>query len=152
MENFRKLGLSPKLLESIREKGFTEPSEIQVRTIPLVLEGKDIIGSSATGSGKTLAFGAGILDKLKPGFGIQALILTPTRELAEQVAYTLRTFSKNTGIKIKEVYGGVGMGLQIRDLKTSDIVVGTAVGGKESTGETWVCTAYSLPPLWSGSS
>lgn len=125
MDKFKELGLSEGLLQAIKHKGFTEPSEIQQKTIPLVLEGKDVIGSSATGSGKTLAFGAGILDKMKRGYGIQALILTPTRELAEQITYTLRSFSQHTGLKIKEIYGGVGMGPQIHDLKIADIVVGT---------------------------
>jgi ATP-dependent RNA helicase DeaD len=125
MDKFKELGLSEGLLQAIRHKGFTEPSEIQQKTIPLVLEGKDVIGSSATGSGKTLAFGAGILDRMKRGYGIQALILTPTRELAEQITDTLRSFSQHTGLKIKEIYGGVGMGPQIHDLKIADIVVGT---------------------------
>ena len=78
MEKFINLKLSKELLKAIEDAGFKEPSEIQVKTIPLVLEGKDVIGSSSTGSGKTLAFGAGIIDKLKKGAGIQTLILTPT--------------------------------------------------------------------------
>jgi ATP-dependent RNA helicase DeaD len=125
MEKFKQLGLSEDLLAVIKHKGFTEPSEIQLKTIPLVLEGKDVIGSSATGSGKTLAFGAGILDKMKRGAGIQTLILTPTRELAEQVASTLRVYAHNKGLRIKEIYGGVSIGPQIRDLRMADMVVGT---------------------------
>lgn len=125
MDKFKELGLSEGLLQAIKHKGFTEPSEIQAKTIPLVLAGKDVIGSSATGSGKTLAFGAGILDQMKRGLGVQTLILTPTRELAEQVAYTLRTFTTHSGPRIIEIYGGVGIGPQIYALKTADIVVGT---------------------------
>ena len=113
------------MLNAIRDAGFTVPSEIQEKTIPLVLTGKDVIGSSATGSGKTLAFGAGLIDKMNRGFGIQTLILTPTRELAEQVAKTLQKFSNYKGLKIKEIYGGVSMGPQIRDLRNADVVVGT---------------------------
>jgi len=125
MEKFRHLKLSEGMLNTIKSSGFSEPSEIQEKTIPLVMEGKDVIGSSVTGSGKTLAFGAGIVDKIKRGSGVQALILTPTRELAEQVARSLRSFSRHTGLNIREVYGGVGMDSQIRDLRFSDIVVGT---------------------------
>ena len=109
MEKFKKLGLSEGLLQVIKHKGFTEPSEIQLKTIPLVLQGKDVIGSSATGSGKTLAFGAGILDRMRKGMGIQTLILTPTRELAEQITQTLKTFSHHTDLRIREIYGGVGI-------------------------------------------
>ena len=125
MEKFKQLGIGEELLQVIKRKGFTEPSEIQLKTIPLILQGRDVIGSSATGSGKTLAFGAGILDRMRKGMGIQTLILTPTRELAEQVAHTLKTFSHHTGLRIKEIYGGVGIGPQIHDLKTADLVVGT---------------------------
>ena len=65
MEKFKQLNLSEELLDAIRHEGFVSPSEIQEKTIPLVLAGKDIIGSSATGSGKTLAFGAGIIDRIE---------------------------------------------------------------------------------------
>jgi len=125
MEKFKSLKLSEGMLNAIQHAGFTEPSEIQEKTIPLVLENKDVIGSSATGSGKTLAFGAGLIDKMKKGFGIQTLVLTPTRELAEQVALTLRKFSHHKGLNVKEVYGGVSMGPQIRELRNADLVVGT---------------------------
>ncbi len=125
MEKFKGLKLSEGILQVMKKAGFTEPSEIQSKTIPLVVDGKDVIGSSATGSGKTLAFGAGIIDKVKKGMGVQALVMTPTRELAEQVAMTLRTFSQHKGLHVKEVYGGVGMGGQIRELRYSEIVVGT---------------------------
>ncbi|MDP3881386.1 MAG: DEAD/DEAH box helicase [Nanoarchaeota archaeon] len=125
MDKFKQLGISEGILNVIKQVGFTEPSEIQEKTIPLVLAGKDVIGKSATGSGKTLAFGAGIIDKVKRGEGIQALVLTPTRELAEQVAQSLAKFSKHKGLNIKEIYGGVGIGPQIRALKYADIVVGT---------------------------
>ena len=70
MEKFRHLKLSEGMLNTIKSSGFSEPSEIQEKTIPLVMEGKDVIGSSVTGSGKTLAFGAGIVDKIKRGSGV----------------------------------------------------------------------------------
>ena len=82
MEKFTKLGLSKELTDVLKQLGFTEPSEIQEKAIPLVLKGKDIIGGSATGSGKTLVFASTIIENLTPSKKIQALILTPTRELA----------------------------------------------------------------------
>ena len=125
MEKFRKLNLSEGILKVIEEEKFHEPTEIQNKTIPLVLSGKDVIGSSATGSGKTLVFGVGVVQGVEKGKGIQALILTPTRELAEQVAKDLRKFSKNFGLNIKEVYGGVSILPQIEALRKTEIVVGT---------------------------
>jgi ATP-dependent RNA helicase DeaD len=125
MEKFRKLGLSEQLLKSIKEEGFEAPREIQEKAIPLALAGKDIIGGSATGSGKTLAFGAGIVEKTMKGEGIQALILTPTRELAMQDASEIAKFSKYKGLFVCAVYGGVAMQPQISNLRVADIVIGT---------------------------
>ncbi|MEK6934065.1 MAG: DEAD/DEAH box helicase [Nanoarchaeota archaeon] len=125
MESFRKLGLSEGLIKEVENAKFKEPSEIQERTIPIAMQGKDIIGGSATGSGKTLAFGASIIDKCKKGEKIQALILTPTRELAEQVGNVIRKFSRFKNLGISIVYGGVGLGPQIDSLQRSEIVVGT---------------------------
>lgn len=125
MEKFKKLGISEQLLKSIQESGFEAPREIQEKAIPLAMAGKDIIGGSATGSGKTLAFGAGIIEKTVKGEGIQALILTPTRELAEQVARALRAFSKYKKLSIAIIYGGVAMSPQVEALERADIVVGT---------------------------
>ncbi len=125
MESFRKLGISEKFIEIIEKAGFKEPSEIQERTIPLALAGKDIIGGSATGSGKTLVFATSIIEYIQRGNGIQALILTPTRELAEQVGKVFIKFSSFKNLQIAIVYGGVGMGPQINALQKSEIVVGT---------------------------
>ena len=125
MENFKKLGLTEGLLKSIKELNFERPSEIQEKSIPFILEGKDVIGKSATGSGKTLAFGAGIIEKIKKGKGIQALVLTPTRELAEQVSQSLKNFSKHYHLKVIDVYGGVSISRQIEEIKYSEVVVGT---------------------------
>ena len=125
MEKFRILGLSDELLRSIKDEGFEAPREIQEKAIPLALAGKDIIGGSATGSGKTLAFGAGIVEKTIRGKGVQALILTPTRELAEQVASEIAKFSKYKKLFVSAIYGGVAMQPQISNLRHSDIVVGT---------------------------
>jgi len=125
IEEFRKLGLSENILKVIAELGFKEPSEIQKKAIPLVIEGKDVIGGSATGSGKTLAFAAGIIQHSEARQGIQALIFSPTRELAEQVGKTFRKFAKHYILTVAEVYGGVGIEPQIEALKKAEIVVGT---------------------------
>ncbi|MEK6910451.1 MAG: DEAD/DEAH box helicase [Nanoarchaeota archaeon] len=125
MESFTKLGLSEKLAKALSEFGFEQPREIQEKTIPLAMAGKDIIGGSATGSGKTLAFGASIIEKTIKGKGVQALILTPTRELAEQVADSLIKFSRYYNLEICTVYGGVSIEPQMRYLRYADVVVGT---------------------------
>jgi ATP-dependent RNA helicase DeaD len=117
--------IKEQLIRALQEKGFTEPTPIQEKSIPLILQGKDIFGHSSTGSGKTAAFGLPILDKIERGKGIQALILTPTRELCVQVTDALRDFSKYMHFTISGVYGGVSIGPQIDALRRSEIVVGT---------------------------
>ncbi len=125
MEKFTNLGLSKELTDVLKHAGFKEPSEIQEKTIPLALAGKDIIGGSATGSGKTLAFASAIIENLKPNKKIQALILTPTRELADQVASSIRNFGRNKKLNVLAVYGGMKIEPQIRKIPETDILVGT---------------------------
>ena len=125
MEKFTKLGLGKELTDVLKKLNFEKPSEIQEKAIPLVLAGKDIIGGSATGSGKTLAFASGIIEKLKPNKSVQALILTPTRELADQVANSIKEFGQNKNLKVLPVYGGIRIDSQIRRMHTTDVVVGT---------------------------
>ncbi|MEK6893806.1 MAG: DEAD/DEAH box helicase [Nanoarchaeota archaeon] len=125
MESFRKLGLSEAFIKQIKDARFEEPSEIQEKTIPLVIAGKDVIGGSATGSGKTLAFGAPIIERCEKGRGIQALILTPTRELAEQITQVLRHFSRYKHLEVGVVYGGVSYAPQIEAFEKSEILVAT---------------------------
>lgn len=125
MVSFRELGLSEAFLHTLSQLHIHEPTEIQEKTIPLALAGNDVIGGSATGSGKTLAFGAGIIQTLEPGRSIRSLILTPTRELAEQVGISLQKFAQHTRLRVAIVYGGVGMGPQVEALERADIVVGT---------------------------
>ncbi len=125
MEKFTKLGLSKEVTDVLRKAGFKEPTEIQLKAIPLALAGKDIIGGSATGSGKTLVFASPIIENLKPSRKVQALILTPTRELAEQVAGSIKDFSANKKLNILPVYGGINIEPQIRRLYSTDVVVGT---------------------------
>jgi ATP-dependent RNA helicase DeaD len=125
MDRFRRLGIIQPILRVIEEEKFEKPSEIQEKTIPLVLQGKDVIAGSATGSGKTLAFGSGIIQNTENGRGIQALVLTPTRELAQQVSKALKAFSKYKPLDVACAYGGVGINPQIQKLRTADVVVGT---------------------------
>ena len=113
------------MLKAVADAHFKEPTEIQEKSIPLALAGKDVIGSAATGSGKTLAFGASIIQNLPRKKGVQALIMTPTRELAEQVGKNLIVFSKYKPLDVALVYGGVAMGPQVSALETADTVVGT---------------------------
>src|SRR3989344_7978751 len=125
MNEFKKLGLSKDILDVLEEEKFVVPTDIQRETIPFVLEGKDVIGQAATGSGKTFAFASGIIQKSVHGKGIQALVLAPTRELAEQIGKSIKVFSRKTKLKICEIYGGVSIEPQIRNLREADVVVGT---------------------------
>jgi len=125
MENFRKLGLIDPIVRVIKEQNFEVPSEIQESAIPLIVAGKDVIAGSATGSGKTLAFAAGIIKDVETGKGIQALVMTPTRELAEQVAQNIKKFSKYKPLRVTSIYGGVSINPQINELRRTDVVVGT---------------------------
>ncbi len=125
MEKFRKLGIIEPILKLIQEEKFEQPSEIQEKAIPLIIEGRDVIACAATGSGKTLAFASGIIKNTERGKGIQSLILVPTRELAEQVYHWMQRFSKNKHLKMTAVYGGVSINPQIDNLKIADVVIGT---------------------------
>lgn len=125
MKTFEELGLSSEFISVLEKARITTPSEIQEKTIPLVLTGKDIIGGSATGSGKTLAFSSSIIENLEKNQTIQALVLTPTRELAEQITIAMAKFSAHKKLRITPIYGGVSIDKQIIRLKNTDVVVGT---------------------------
>jgi ATP-dependent RNA helicase DeaD len=128
LEKFRELGLSDNILEALEKKGFEEPSEIQAKTIPLLLQSnRDIIGQAQTGTGKTAAFGLPIIEKIQEKQTyVQALVLTPTRELTIQVAAELNSLKGNKRLKIVPIYGGQSIEKQAMQLKrTVDIVVGT---------------------------
>jgi|FLOH01.1.fsa_nt_gi ATP-dependent RNA helicase DeaD len=125
MTSFNNLGLDKALLAKITQSGFVEPTYIQEKSIPPIMEGKDVIGQSETGSGKTFAFGCGLISNISKGFGIGGIVLTPTRELAEQVSGVLEVFSKHKKLKVLPVYGGVSINPQIEKLRHADIVVAT---------------------------
>ncbi len=121
---FADLRISEKILMALDEIGFQTPTEIQAEAIPLAMQGGDILAQSKTGTGKTAAFGIPILERLEAGR--QALILTPTRELAVQVCTELNKFAKYTGKRALAVYGGESVDRQIWDLaKNPDIIVAT---------------------------
>jgi ATP-dependent RNA helicase RhlE len=124
---FSKLGLSAPVLEGVRAAGYITPTPIQLRGIPLVLGGRDIIGSAQTGTGKTAAFALPILTRLdQHAPGPRALILEPTRELAAQVETAIRDFARFTNLKVSVVYGGVGYGRQMDDLRAGvDVLAAT---------------------------
>ena len=125
---FDELGLMPQILRGIEEMGFEETTPIQAQAIPVVMSGRDVIGQAQTGTGKTAAFGIPMLQKVDPSLKkTQVIILSPTRELAIQVAEELRNLSKYMhGIKILPVYGGQDITKQIRSLKGGvQIIVGT---------------------------
>lgn len=123
--SFATLGLHPKLEKSLTFLGYTSPTTVQSQVIPLALSGKDIIGQSETGSGKTAAFALPILQQITRKEGLQALILTPTRELCLQVTDSFKKYGKKLRIGARPIYGGVGYYPQIQALKTSEIVVAT---------------------------
>jgi ATP-dependent RNA helicase RhlE len=124
---FSTFGLSPAVLQGVKAMGYVEPTPIQLRGIPLFMEGRDVIGSAQTGTGKTAAFALPILSKLGQGAKrTRALILEPTRELAAQVETAFRDFARFTDIRVAVVYGGVGYGRQLEALRSGvDVLVAT---------------------------
>ena len=125
---FASLGLVPELVRAVAEEGYERPTPIQQETIPLALEGRDLIGSAQTGTGKTAAFMLPILQRLAPGprNTLRALILVPTRELAEQVLQSALAYGRYMRLTAAAVYGGVGMEPQTQALRRGvDIVVAT---------------------------
>ena len=122
--NFEQLGLKPETVQKLQQQGITEATLIQEKSIPIIREGKDLIGMSKTGSGKTLAFGLPLLEKIQPKAGLQMLVMAPTRELAVQIARELKKYSENHTY-ITTIYGGVSLMPQIDELRRAQIVVGT---------------------------
>src|SRR6187431_1426931 len=127
MTTFAELGLSEPLLRALQDVGYESPSPIQEQTIPPLLEGRDVIGQAQTGTGKTAAFGLPLLESVDPSDDeVQALILTPTRELCIQVTQALRTYGKHKGIDPVAVFGGAPIRTQQAQLKAgAQVVVGT---------------------------
>lgn len=126
--NFENLGLCPEIVKAVKYMGFEEPSPIQAKAIPVMMEGKDLIGQAQTGTGKTAAFGIPLLQKINPkNKKLQGVVLCPTRELAIQVAEEIRSLAKYMhGIKVLPIYGGQEIVKQIRSLKSgTQLIIGT---------------------------
>ena len=131
-DNFKDLGLAGEILKGVELAGYIKPTPVQQRAIPEILAGRDIFGCAQTGTGKTAAFMLPIIQKIYDTFGFvesgqfRALILAPTRELAEQIAENAAKYAKFTEIKISKIYGGVSQNRQIAELeKGVDILVAT---------------------------
>ncbi len=132
---FEELNLAAAIVKAVREHGYETPTAIQAQAIPLILEGRDLLGGAQTGTGKTAAFTLPLLHRLTMsrsaqnkfgGTGIRALVLTPTRELAAQVEESIRTYGKYLQLSSTVIFGGVGMNPQISKLKKGvDILVAT---------------------------
>jgi ATP-dependent RNA helicase RhlE len=131
--SFENLKLIEPILKALRTEGYTSPTPIQEQAIPVLLEGKDLLGVAQTGTGKTAAFAIPIIQKLfiekqegERRGGIRALIITPTRELAIQIGESFAAYGKHTGLKHLVVFGGVSQGSQTNALKTNiDVLVAT---------------------------
>ena len=132
---FEDLGLSADLLRTVEEEGYQEPTPVQERAIPIILEGRDVLAAAQTGTGKTAAFTLPILDRLKvhanTSFSparhpVRCLVLTPTRELAVQVAESVKTYGRKVPLRSAVVYGGVPLDPQIKELRAGvEILVAT---------------------------
>lgn len=131
--SFDSLGLSQEILKAVAEQGYTEPSPIQAKAIPPVLEGRDVMAAAQTGTGKTAGFVLPILEILSGSGGykasaneVHALIVTPTRELAAQVHNNVQQYGKHLGLKTAVVFGGVGINPQMMKMRKGvDILVAT---------------------------
>ena len=126
LSNFREMGLNAQLADALTKQGITDPTEIQIQTIPHALAGRDIMASAETGSGKTLAFLLPIIQRLgRPG-ATRALVLAPTRELALQIEANARIYGRKSGLRTVAVVGGQSLPSQIKALRTGvDILVAT---------------------------
>lgn len=124
--SFKQLGLNADLLQALDKVGFKHPTHVQAQIIPLALDGRDALAQSKTGSGKTAAFGLPILQIVRKDQPFSALVLTPTRELAIQVAHDMRELGRFTPLKVLPVYGGQRIRVQAEKLKKNpQIIVGT---------------------------
>jgi len=132
LNDFNSLGLAKPILQALSHEGYTIPTPIQAQAIPLVLQGRDLLGIAQTGTGKTAAFALPIIQRLAdnsqpaPRRGCRCLVLSPTRELATQIADSFRAYGKHMGLSVAVVFGGVKYGPQVRELAAGvDILVAT---------------------------
>jgi len=123
--NFEEFKLKPEMMRAVHDARFTEPTAIQEKCIPLILEGKDVVGQSMTGSGKTAAFAIPILEMIEKGKGAQALVLTPTRELCVQITGVVEQLGYHLKIRVASVFGGVSISPQMDAIRSAEIIIGT---------------------------
>jgi ATP-dependent RNA helicase RhlE len=124
--SFKDFGLSPEVVKGTQAMGFTDPTPIQHRAFPIVLAGKDLIGTAQTGTGKTAAFALPILTNLATHGALRCLVLEPTRELAAQVETAFRDYGRFTDLRVSLIHGGVGYGKQREEMAAGmDIIVAT---------------------------
>src|SRR3954452_13242919 len=124
--SFRDFGLSDEVVQGAQAMGFVDPTPIQLRSFPLVLAGKDLIGTAQTGTGKTAAFALPILTLLAEHGKFRCLVLEPTRELAAQVETAFRDYGRFTDLRVSLVHGGVGYGKRREEAAAgSDVVCAT---------------------------
>jgi len=123
--NFKTFNLHTKVAAGVAAAKYDSPTPIQAQAIPAILQNSDVMGMAQTGTGKTAAFVLPILNRLidKKNSGVRALIMAPTRELAEQIHQAIETLGRNTHLKSATVYGGVNINPQIKKLRQVDIVV-----------------------------
>ena len=126
---FTTLGLGSKLTQSLKEKGYVEPTPIQAKAIPIILSGRDVIGVAQTGTGKTAAFVLPLLERLsvaQPERRMRVLVIAPTRELVVQIEENIRAYGRHVHLRYATIFGGVGEGPQIQALRRGvDLVVAT---------------------------
>ncbi len=137
--NFDNFNLYPRIITGIKALGYTEPTPIQNQSIPIIMQGRDLIGLAQTGTGKTAAFVLPILQRLMDGRRAQtrALVISPTRELTEQTCETFKSLGRATGLREVAIYGGVSMDQQVRKMREgAEIVV--------------ACPGRLLDHLWKG--
>jgi superfamily II DNA/RNA helicase len=138
-ETFDQLPLKPELLRVLFASGFVNPTPVQRKTIPILLEGRDLIGVAQTGTGKTLGFLVPILNRLVPNGEVQALVVCPTRELAQQVGSVAQKLGEQLGLRTAVIYGGTSLGDQRQQLvKPPDVIVGTPGRLLEFLTTTWL--------------
>jgi superfamily II DNA/RNA helicase len=125
LKSFADLGISNPVVGALAARDITQPFPVQQMVVSDALAGHDLLVQSPTGSGKTLAFGIPMVDLIKPGDGLSALVLAPTRELASQIVDELDSIARSRNLRIAAVYGGVGFGPQSNAARRADIVVAT---------------------------
>ena len=125
--DFSQFNLHPQLVQAVTERGYETPTPIQIEVIPVMLTGRDVVGQAQTGTGKTAAFALPMLNNLDSDIvGVQCLVVTPTRELANQVANAIYEYGQHRKVRVLPVYGGAPYGRQINRLREGvDVVVGT---------------------------